>query len=310
MATTGTLSLIHAGVDQVDAIAAKRGLENYRGIVKVATDSQGYKEYALIAEFGDPTIVGEGQPIPDDNQARVFNFRIPQVKIAKRYSWTFEADKFDVYDQVAGAKLAGKISKSFRRFKNKVAANIYNNGFTNTAGLGKIYDDQALFSASHTGASGAAASITGGWSNTTSGAASALGPIALETALSSLWSQCDLRGEQMEFESNAKLIVPSALYPLAYRLVNSQGFPLTNNNDPNFAGPRLMLEWNRFLTSSTAWFLRNQSDDDHGLTLIQSQPLRLKQFDNGETASEYIQALEMYAAGVEMWQGSYGSAGA
>lgn len=305
MATTGTLSLIHAGVDSVNAIAAKRGLENFRNIVKVKNSTQGYEEYALLAEMGDPTIVGEGATIPDDNPARVFSFRIPQVKVAKTYSWTFEADKFDVYDQVKGAVLAGKISKAFRRFKNKVAANLLNNGFSTN-----IYDGVPLFSASHTGMSGATATVTGGWSNTTSGASSALGPIALETALASLWSQCDLRGEQMEFEGNAKLILPTALYPLGSRLVDAQGQPLTNNNDPNFAGPRLKVEWNRFLTSSTAWFLRNQSDDEHGLVLIQSAPLQLKTFEDGRTASEYLRALEMYVAGVEMWQGCYGSAGA
>lgn len=301
------LNLIHAGVDQVNTVASKRGTESYRRLVNVKSSTQGYEEYRLLSGFGDPTVVGNGQPIPSDSTKSVFSFRIPQIKFAKKFDWTFEDDKFDVYSQYKAAKLSGDLAKVFRRFKNKQAANLLNNGFSGSTSPYTIYDGQNLFSASHTGAPGATPIAAHTWSNVST---AALGTLTLEAAIQALYAQADPNGQPMEFESNAKLIVPLALQPLATRLVDSDKFPMTNDNDPNYSGRRLEVDVQRYLTSTTAWFLRNSASDEHGLIMIQSQPLELKRFYDGNTASNYMTALELFAFGIEQWPGCWGSTGA
>jgi len=304
MQTTGTLNLIHAGVDLVNMVEGKAGMARHTRIVKEVSDTQAYYDVRITGGFGDPTIVGEGGTIPEDFLKNVFSARYAQVKVAKKFAWTFESGKFDYYDQLNAAKISKEIVRVFRRFRNKTAADIFNTGTTTNR-----YDGVPLFSASHTGASGAAAATGFTWSNLMT--ASTLSPASLELMWSSVYRQASVTGQWMEWEDpTLNLYTGPVLTPLATRIINAQQIALTNNNDPNFTnGTRFNLITEPYITSTTAYYGRMRSDEDHGLAMINTQPIKLKYFEDGNTASEFMTALEMYTPAIFQWQGTTGNAG-
>jgi len=305
--TTTTLTgLLHSGIDEVKTIIAENRENTWSRIASEISTKEGFYDLNIISGLGDFTVVGAGSPVPSDNKFQVFRQQFYPLKFAKAYDFDYEAEVFDVYNEIA--RISDELARTATRTKNKVVANLLNNAFSTSY---PIYDTVALCSASHTGVTGTTPFLTGGWSNTTSGAASALGPIALETAQTSIMNQCDVRGEPMLY-GGGKLVlhVPNALFPLATRIVEASGLAGTNDNDPNFSGRYVNVDVQPYLTSSTAWFLKAVGDRNHGLRLIQFNPMEIWTDKDARTVSKIIVAHEMYTTAVTQWQGLYGSQGA
>lgn len=147
------------------------------------------------------------------------------------------------------ADRASKMGDAIRKAKEADMANFMNLATsTATPNAPVTPDGVALASASHLRQSGT-------YSNVLTGN-SPLSVTSLATAIQELISQVSHTNDPMMFMGPYKLLVPPALADLANRLVKTQKYPTTNDNDINWAGSFVdEVIVNPYFTSTTAWAL-------------------------------------------------------
>lgn len=301
LTTTQQLDLIKAGIDTVLKIQSKTAQNpTWAEICKLISTKEGFYRLRVMTGFGDAGVVSEGSPVPSDSKISLFAKDFYPLMFAKAYETTYQAEAHDVYKEVAN--FAPDLVKSMMRRKNKEAANIFNNGFDGTNF--PIYDGQALFSTAHPGAAGVAVA------SNIANPAIALGPIALENMMTSVFSQTDPRGESMEYESGMNLYVPNRLFPLATRIVDATKLAGGNDNDPNVTSKYFTVVRQDKLTSTTAWFLRMKDEMEHGLRMLQFMPYQIDTDKDIRVLQNLVVVFEQYITAVFQWQGTAASAGA
>jgi hypothetical protein len=188
--------------------------------------------------------------------------------------------------------------------KQVKAANIYNNGFTDTIG-----DGAAFFSASHP-------TISDGLQSNLLGAAD-LSEATLETALTAIQKTKDDRGILVG-ASAVSLHIPVDYWAVADRVLSSPGNTQTsaasgnpNNNAINATRHMGMVPEgffiNRRFTDTDAWFVK--TDVPNGTKMFVRSPLQTKMEPDFDTGNLRFKARERYSFGVSDWRGWYGSAG-
>jgi hypothetical protein len=187
-------------------------------LYEVENSDRAFEEEVLFTGFGTAPTKGEGSAVSYDDAQESYTARYTAETVALAFAVTEEAMEDNLYDTFAKLRAKG-LARAMANTKQVKAANIYNNGFSDTIG-----DGAAFFSAAHPTIS------DGNQSNLL--AASDLSEATLETALTSIQKIKDDRGILIG-ASAVSLHIPVDYWAVADRVLSSPGNTQTSAADAN-----------------------------------------------------------------------------
>lgn len=255
-----------------------------------------YVKRGLMVPLGNGQAMYEGQGIPLDTLLDGPNKTVYPSKYGVGIQVTYEAMKDDrngIYKD-----LFGKIALGMMYTQEQAATNLLNNGFVTTYNSG--LDSLALFSASHVTYGGTGAT----YSNLQTGS---LSRTTLQQALDKIKTLKDDRGRPIMVTPKL-LVIPPELEWKAKELLLSEYQPETANNEINALKGTLSYVVNRYLTSTTAWFVladKSVIDLQH-YWFDQPKP---KAYEDDNTDSMIFKSTMRMVDSFWNWRGVVGSAG-
>lgn len=225
--------------------------EQYSKVCTIGKLDSKTETFPHMGGFGMWEENNEGNTINEDSMSEGDTVTFTTRRFDKGYQVTWELvqdDRYKGYKNVLSGKGKGNTAKGLgaglRARLETDFADVLNNGFSNTG-----YDGVSLFNNSHPLADSGSTS-----DNLTTGA---LTDTNLKTGIILMK---DTRDEaNIKIQARARqLIVPDELEFTANALVNSSGPAGELSNDTNTL-PNLQVVVMSYLTSSTAWFLRDPS---------------------------------------------------
>ena len=272
-------------------------------LFEVENSDRAFEEEVLFTGFGTAPTKGEGASVSYDDAQESYTARYTAETVALAFAVTEEAMEDNLYDTSAKLRAKG-LARAMANTKQVKAANIYNNGFSDTIG-----DGAAFFSAAHPTIS------DGNQSNLL--AASDLSEATLETALTTAQKIKDDRGILIG-ASVVSLHIPVDYWAVADKVLSSPGNTGTsaaqanpNTNAINAIRNMGMVPEgyyiNRRFTDTDAWFVK--TDVPNGTKMFVRSPLQTKMEPDFDTGNLRFKARERYSFGVSDWRGWFGSAG-
>ena len=269
----------------------------------VENSDRAFEEEVLFTGFGTAPTKGEGAAVSYDDAQESYTARYTAETVALAFAVTEEAMEDNLYDTFAKLRARG-LARAMANTKQVKAANIFNNGFSDTIG-----DGAAFFSAAHPTIS------DGNQSNLL--AAADLTEATLETALTSIQKLKDDRGILIG-GSAVSLHVPVDSWAIADRILSSPGNTQTsaaqanpNTNAINATRHMGMIPEgyfiNRRFTDVDSYFIK--TDVPNGAKMFVRSPLQTKMEPDFDTGNLRFKARERYSFGVSDWRGYFGSAG-
>ena len=269
----------------------------------VENSDRAFEEEVLFTGFGSAPTKGEGAAVSYDDAQESYTARYTAETVALAFAITEEAMEDNLYDTFAKLRARG-LARAMANTKQVKAANLFNNGFSDTIG-----DGAAFFSAAHPTIS------DGNQSNLM--AAADLSEATLETALTNVQKIKDDRGILIG-ASAVSLHIPVDSWAIADRILSSPGNTQTsaaaanpNTNAINATRHLGMLpegyHINRRFTDTTSYFIR--TDVPNGAKMFNRTPLQTKMEPDFDTGNLRFKARERYSFGVSDWRGYFGSAG-
>ena len=272
-------------------------------LFEVENSDRAFEEEVLFTGFGTAPTKGEGASVSYDDAQESYSARYTAETIALAFAVTEEAMEDNLYDTFAKLRAKG-LARAMANTKQVKAANIYNNGFSDTIG-----DGAAFFSASHP-------TISDGLQSNLLGAAD-LSEATLETALTTAQKTKDDRGILIG-ASVVSLHIPVDYWAVADKILSSPGNTGTSaaSANPNTNAINAIRNMgmvpegyfiNRRLTDTDAWFMK--TDVPNGTKMFVRSPLQTKMEPDFDTGNLRFKARERYSFGVSDWRGFFGSAG-
>ena len=275
----------------------------HEALYDVENSDRAFEEEVLFTGFGTAPTKGEGAAVTYDDAQESYTARYTNETVALAFAVTEEAMEDNLYDTFAKLRARG-LARAMANTKQVKAANLFNNGFSDTIG-----DGAAFFSASHPTIS------AGSQSNLI--AASDLSEATLETALTNVQKIEDDRGILIG-ASSVSLHVPVDSWAIADRVLASPGSTQVsaaaanpNTNAINATRHMGMLPdgfyVNRRFTDTTSWGIK--TDVPNGTKMFVRTPLQTKMEPDFDTGNLRFKARERYSFGVSDWRGWFGSQG-
>ncbi len=265
----------------------------YDKMLDVRNSDRAYEEMTLVSGLGMAQQKNEGEAIAYDSMNQLFTQRALHITYGLGYVITEEAID-DLKAEEVSAHRARQLKRAHMRKMETVAANLLNDVAATYA------DGVALISASHP-------SKVGLQSNALAVAAD-LSEASLEQILIDIFNAVDVDGGKIALLPT-KLIVPPALEPTAFRLMESSLRPSTADNDANWLRGRIpQLVVNPYLTDADAWRVKTDADD--GLVMFMRKALRLEQDKDFDTSNARFKATSRYSVTVGDFRTVFGSPGA
>ena len=269
----------------------------------VENSDRAFEEEVLFTGFGSAPTKGEGAAVSYDDAQESYTARYTAETVALAFAITEEAMEDNLYDTFAKLRAKG-LARAMANTKQVKAANLFNNGFSDTIG-----DGAAFFSAAHPTIS------DGNQSNLM--AAADLSEATLETALTNIQKIKDDRGILIG-ASAVSLHIPVDSWAIADRILSSPGNTQTsaaaanpNTNAINATRHMGMLpegyHINRRFTDTTSYFIK--TDVPNGTKMFVRSPLQTKMEPDFDTGNLRFKARERYSFGVSDWRGWFGSQG-
>ena len=269
----------------------------------VENSDRAFEEEVLFTGFGSAPTKGEGAAVSYDDAQESYTARYTAETVALAFAITEEAMEDNLYDTFAKLRARG-LARAMANTKQVKAANLFNNGFSDTIG-----DGAAFFSAAHPTIS------DGNQSNLM--AAADLSEATLETALTNVQKIKDDRGILIG-ASAVSLHIPVDSWAIADRILSSPGNTQTsqaaanpNTNAINATRHLGMLpdgyHINRRFSDTTSWFIK--TDVPNGTKMFVRSPLQTKMEPDFDTGNLRFKARERYSFGVSDWRGWFGSQG-
>ena len=273
-------------------------------LFEVENSDRAFEEEVLFTGFGTAPTKGEGASVSYDDAQESYSARYTAETIALAFAVTEEAMEDNLYDTFAKLRAKG-LARAMANTKQVKAANIYNNGFSDTIG-----DGAAFFSASHP-------TISDGLQSNLLGAAD-LSEATLETALTTAQKTKDDRGILIG-ASVVSLHIPVDYWAVADKILSSPGNTGTSaaSANPNTNAINAIRNMgmvpegyyiNRRFTDTDAWFVK--TDVPNGTKMFVRSPLQTKMEPDFDTGNLRFKARERYSFGVSDPLGIYGSPGA
>ena len=275
----------------------------HEALYDVENSDRAFEEEVLFTGFGTAPTKGEGAAVTYDDAQESYTARYTNETVALAFAVTEEAMEDNLYDTFAKLRARG-LARAMANTKQVKAANLFNNGFTETIG-----DGAAFFSASHpTISAGVQSNLI---------AASDLSEATLETALTNVQKIEDDRGILIG-ASSVSLHIPVDSWAIADRVLASPGSTQVsaasanpNTNAINATRHMGMLPdgfyVNRRFTDTTSWWIK--TDVPNGTKMFVRTPLQTKMEPDFDTGNLRFKARERYAFGVSDWRGWFGSQG-
>jgi hypothetical protein len=276
--------------------------EQHKEIYETETSERSFEEETKLSGFSAAPVKNEGSAIAYDNGQEAWTARYNHETIALGFSLTEEAIEDNLYDSLS-ARYTKSLARAMAYTKQVKAANVLNNGFTNTAAY---YggDGVPLFSASHP-------IVSGGTNSNIPSTPADLNETSLEAAVIQIAAWTDERGLLIAAKPK-KLIVPPALQFVATRLLETELRVGTNDNDINAIKNNGSVSGgytvNNFLTDTNAWFLT--TDVPNGMKHFVRTPLANSMDGDFDTGNVRYKSRERYSFGWSDPLGMYGSVGA
>ena len=272
-------------------------------LFEIENSDRAFEEEVLFTGFGSAPTKGEGAAVSYDDAQESYTARYTAETVALAFAITEEAMEDNLYDTFAKLRAKG-LARAMANTKQVKAANLFNNGFSDTIG-----DGAAFFSAAHPTIS------DGNQSNLM--AAADLSEATLETALTNVQKIKDDRGILIG-ASAVSLHIPVDSWAIADRILSSPGNTQTsaaaanpNTNAINATRHMGMLpegyHINRRFTDTTSYFIK--TDVPNGAKMFNRTPLQTKMEPDFDTGNLRFKARERYSFGVSDWRGYFGSAG-
>jgi hypothetical protein len=237
----------------------------------IENSDRAFEEEVLFTGFGTAPTKGEGASVSYDDAQESYTARYTAETVALAFAVTEEAMEDNLYDTFAKLRARG-LARAMANTKQVKAANIYNNGFTDTIG-----DGAAFFSASHP-------TISDGLQSNLLGAAD-LSEATLETALTAIQKIKDDRG----------ILIGASAVSLHINATRHMGMVPEG------------YYINRRFTDTDAWFVK--TDVPNGTKMFVRSPLQTKMEPDFDTGNLRFKARERYSFGVSDWRSWVGSAG-
>ena len=277
--------------------------DEHKVLFDVENSDRAFEEEVLFTGFGSAPTKGEGAAVSYDDAQESYTARYTAETVALAFAITEEAMEDNLYDTFAKLRAKG-LARAMANTKQVKAANLFNNGFSDTIG-----DGAAFFSAAHPTIS------DGNQSNLM--AAADLSEATLETALTNVQKIKDDRGILIG-ASAVSLHIPVDSWAIADRILSSPGNTQTsaaaanpNTNAINATRHMGMLpegyHINRRFTDTTSYFIK--TDVPNGTKMFVRSPLQTKMEPDFDTGNLRFKARERYSFGVSDWRGYFGSAG-
>jgi len=277
--------------------------DEHKVLFDVENSDRAFEEEVLFTGFGSAPTKGEGAAVSYDDAQESYTARYTAETVALAFAITEEAMEDNLYDTFAKLRARG-LARAMANTKQVKAANLFNNGFSDTIG-----DGAAFFSAAHPTIS------AGNQSNLM--AAADLSEATLETALTNVQKIKDDRGILIG-ASAVSLHIPVDSWAIADRILSSPGNTQTsaaaanpNTNAINATRHMGMLpegyHINRRFTDTTSYFIK--TDVPNGTKMFVRSPLQTKMEPDFDTGNLRFKARERYSFGVSDWRGFFGSAG-
>lgn len=293
--------MARSGVDKYFPIFGKERPKIYTsiGFSPIKTTMEFWRMYQE-AGYGYATVVDEATGIPIDTFDTLNNKDYYWVKRGLADKRSYEAISTDQYG--LSKKIAKKMAKAMVDTKESTAAAVFNN-HTST-GAQYVGPDGKAFIASDHGTKG------GTWSNLGIDDQSTnadLSITALEGMLQHAMDTVNHRGIPDPRMGPFKLMVSTSDAALAHRLVASQKYPQSNDNDPNWAGGQISgVIVNPWLTDTDAWWLISA---DNGLFELQhgSRIVETERFKRTQQVAIYL--TEKWLFHFQDARGVYGTSG-
>jgi hypothetical protein len=275
----------------------------HEALYDIENSDRAFEEEVLFTGFGTAPTKGEGAAVTYDDAQESYTARYTNETVALAFAVTEEAMEDNLYDTFAKLRARG-LARAMANTKQVKAANLFNNGFSDTIG-----DGAAFFSASHpTISAGVQSNLI---------AASDLSEATLETALTNVQKIEDDRGILIG-ASSVSLHIPVDSWAIADRVLASPGSTQVsaaaanpNTNAINATRHMGMLPdgfyVNRRFTDTTSWWIK--TDVPNGTKMFVRTPLQTKMEPDFDTGNLRFKARERYAFGVSDWRGWFGSQG-
>ena len=273
-------------------------------LYEIENSDRAFEEEVLFTSFGSAPVKGEGASVTYDDAQESYTARYTAETIALAFAVTEEAMEDNLYDTFAKLRAKG-LARAMANTKQVKAANVFNNGFTDTIG-----DAVAFFSASHpTVGDGLQSNLI---------AASDLSEATLETALTNVQKIKDDRGILIG-ASAVSLHIPVDSWAIADRILSSPGNTQASGGqaaNPNINAINAVRHLgmlpegyhiNRRFTDTTSWFVK--TDVPNGTKMFVRSPLQTKMEPDFDTGNLRFKARERYSFGVSDWRGWAGSQG-
>lgn len=286
------------GLNAVFGLEYSRYPDEWPMIFDQFTSDKSYEEDVLVSGFGAAPIKAEGAGIAYDSASEVYVSRYYNDTIALAFALTEEASEDNLYGDL-GSRYARALARSMQYTKEVNGAAVLNNGFSSSFPGG---DGVALFSTSHPLKSGGtAANIPA--------TASQLAEASLEDMMIQIQNTTDDRGIPTKLKAQ-RLIVPTSLIFTANRILKSPYRSNTADNDINVlnqGGWVADIGVDRYLTSTTAWFIKTDCPD--GLKHFSRVKLQRGMEGDFESGNLRYKARERYSFGFSDFRGAFGNAG-
>jgi hypothetical protein len=290
------------GLNALFGLEYARYGEEHKEIYESETSERSFEEETKLSGFSAAPVKNEGSAIAYDNAQEAWTARYNHETIALGFSLTEEAIEDNLYDSLS-ARYTKALARAMAYTKQVKAANVLNNGFTNSA---QYYggDNVPLFSSAHP-------LVSGGTNSNIPSTPADLNETSLENAVIQIAAWTDERGLLIAAKPR-KLVVPPALQFVATRLLETELRVGTNDNDVNALKNNGSIPEgytiNHFLTDNNAWFLT--TDVPNGMKHFVRSPMATSMDGDFDTGNVRYKARERYSFGWSDPLGMYGSQGA
>lgn len=244
MVHTGNFGkLLEPGLRKLFFQGYKDKPEEFSRVFNVLSSKKAVETDYHVSGIGEWTVKEQGGDIDAEDPTCGQEVTYTHASYAKMMTITREMFDDDQYNVIN--KMPKKMGKGGRVLVEKTSADVLNNSFTVNG-----YDGVPLFSNSHPQLNSASLddNLTGG----------ALSDANLKLGMTLMTKQIDQAGLKIQAEAN-NLIIPPELEWTAMTLMQSVLLPGSPNNDKNVIKSRLRIIIMSYLTSTTAWFLQDNS---------------------------------------------------
>jgi len=287
------------GLNALFGMEYSRYGEEHKEIYESETSERSFEEETKLSGFGQAPVKDEGSAISYDNAQEAFTARYNHETIALGFSLTEEAVEDNLYDTLS-ARYTKALARSMSNTKQVKAANILNNGFSDTNGG----DGKELFATDHP-------LVNGGTNSNTQTTAADLNESSLENAVIQIAAWTDERGLLIAAKPR-KLIIPPSLQFVATRLLDTELRTSTADNDLNAIKSNGAIPEgytiNHYLTDTDGYFLT--TDVPNGMKYFVRTPLTTSMDGDFDTGNVRYKARERYSFGFSDPLGMWGSQGA